>query len=689
MAIYHFSMQVISRGKGQSAVASAAYRSGEKLYSERYDKENFYQHRQVMPNTMILKPTHAPDWCVDRERLWNEVEKIEKAKNAQLAREFTVALPIELSDQQQKELLKHFVQEVFVDEGMVADIAIHRDDAKNPHAHVMLTMRPFLEDGSWGAKSKKEYILDEDGESLYTASGSKKSRKIDMNDWNKREKIQEWRQAWALYANQHLALAGVAVEITEKSHAALGLEQDPMIHEGYVARKMEQEGRSSDRVEINRQVKERNEKVVSLREVDEKLTNLENHQMILQALSPMEKKELGELSKVLKMYVKPESLADKRRMLYLWDVKLQVQVDLGLFNESSYKGYQAQEDAFQRAEELFNREADRLLVKYYPTLETSQWTSYEKRALVNETARLDRTLNELEVKETLMQAREEEVVEQVQSILKQPITTVIEAQERLQAVQTRAATFMQQQGVSLQQKASMDCLSPVEKENFENMLKEIKRLQLALRLFGSYYDERIHLRMPSLDLSDKSLVEREWLMTAMDYYGEAFTKERLTNFPSEPPKKYMKEQLIAVPDYVRAKRAYDVAVLRGEQVSAQELLRVQKGMDPELLKDLAHPRYQAFVLSDCVAEDILSEKKANVFLAAVGVATDKGPVFYNDTFGGKQMNVYSSQTLFEQFFKGKAIERILDELDYEEFEKLKAQQKQMKQQKGMNQRRKS
>ena len=689
MAIYHFSMQVISRGKGQSAVASAAYRSGEKLYSERYNKENFYQHRQVMPDTMILKPTHAPDWCVNRDRLWNEVEKIEKAKNAQLAREFTVALPIELSNQQQKELLKHFVQEVFVDEGMVADIAIHRDDAKNPHAHVMLTMRPFLEDGSWGAKSKKEYILDEDGESLYTVSGAKKSRKIDMNDWNKREKIPEWRQAWALYANQHLALAGVAVEITEKSHAALGLEQEPMIHEGYVARKMEQEGRPSDRVEINRQVKARNEKVVSLHDVDEKLKNLENHQLILQALSPVEKNELGELSKVLKMYVKPESLADKRRMLYLWDVKLQVQVDLGLFNEPSYKGYQAQEEAFQRAEELFNREADRLTVKYYPTLETSQWTSYEKRALINETVRLDRTLNDPEIKEVLMQAREDEVVEQVQSILKQPISTVMEAEERLQAVQTRAATFMQQQGVSLQQKASMDLLSPTEKNNFEGMLKEIKRLQLALRLFGSYYDERIHLQMPSLDLSDRSLIEREWLMTAMDYYGKAFTTERLANFPNEPPKKYKKEQLVTVRDYVRAKRSYDVAVLRGEQVSAQELLQVQKGMDSALLKDLAHPRYLAFVLSDCVAEDILSEKKANAFLAAVEVPTDQGTVFYNDTFGGKQMNIYSSQTLFEQFFKGKAIDRILDELDYEEFEKLKAQQKLMKQHKGMNQKRRS
>lgn len=232
----------------------------------------------------------------------------------------------------------------------------------------------------------------------------------------------------------------------------------------------------------------------------------------------------------------------------------------------------------------------------------------------------------------------------------------------------------------------MDLLSPDEKDNFESMLKEINRLQLALRLFGSHYDERIQLLMQSLNVSDKSLIQREWLMTAMDYYGEAFTKERLANFPSEPPKKYKKEQLVVVPDYVRAKRAYDVAVLRGEQVSAQELLQVQKGMELELLKDLAHPRYQAFELSDCFAEDILSEKKANAFSAAIEVPTEQGTVFFNDTFGGKQMNIYSSQTLFEQFFKGKAIERILDELEYEEFEKLKAQQKQMKQQKGMNQR---
>ena len=171
-----------------------------------------------------------------------------------------------------------------------------------------------------------------------------------MNDWNRKEKLQEWRMAWATYANQHLSLASVDVQISEKSHADLGLEQEPTIHEGYVARKMEQEGRSSGRVEINREVQARNEKKLGLQQVEQRLENVEKHQQILTALSPAEKQELGQLSKVLKMYVQPETLADKRRMLYLWDVKLQVQLDLGLFNEPSYKGFEVQEKAFKRAE---------------------------------------------------------------------------------------------------------------------------------------------------------------------------------------------------------------------------------------------------------------------------------------------------------------------------------------------------
>lgn len=140
-----------------------------------------------------------------------------------------------------------------------------------------------------------------------------------------------------------------------------------------------------------------------------------------------------------------------------------------------------------------------------------------------------------------------------------------------------------------------------------------------------------------------------------------------------PPKKYEKEQLQFVNRYLTLKQAYDIAILKGEQASPQELLALQKELEERLVKELNHPRYRAFVLSDCIGQGILSEEYANRHLAVTVVQTRDGVVCYNDKFGGKQLKVYGAPFLFEQFFKGKAIDRILDELEYEEFEKLQAQ----------------
>lgn len=287
-----------------------------------------------------------------------------------------------------------------------------------------------------------------------------------------------------------------------------------------------------------------------------------------------------------------------------------------------------------------------------------------------------------------MDARAEEVIRQIQSIVRQPIATVVGAEERLQKVQQQTAAFMQQHGVSLQNKATIERLPKAERVKFEKQLNELKLLQLALKVFGAYYDERIHLRMPSLDVTDKSLVEREWLVTAMDYYGEVFTKEQLRDFPRMPPKKYEKEQLQLVDRYLMLKQAYDIVILKGEQASPQQLLALQKQLEERLVKDLNHPRHRAFVLSDCIGEGILSEEQANRHLAVTVVQTKDGVVRYNDTFGGKQLKVYGAPFLFEQFFKGKAINRILDELEYEEFEKLQAQRQRMRQQPNSNRKRK-
>ncbi len=172
MAIFHMSFSNISAGKGRSAIASAsaAYRSVEKLFDDKECRHYFYS-RSVMPESFILIPKNAPAWASNREQLWNEVEKKDRKSNSRYAKEFNVALPIELSVDEQKTLLTKYVQENFVDQGMVADVAIHRDHPDNPHAHVMLTNRPFNPDGTWGQKTKTEYILDSHGNKTKTLQG--------------------------------------------------------------------------------------------------------------------------------------------------------------------------------------------------------------------------------------------------------------------------------------------------------------------------------------------------------------------------------------------------------------------------------------------------------------------------------------------------------------------------------------
>lgn len=207
MAIYHCTINIFSRGAESqlSAVGSAAYRSGEKITNEYDGITHDYTRKKGIVHTEILLPPHAPPEFADRSTLWNSVEKIEKAKNSQLAREIEAALPRELDREQQIRLVREYVQDNFVSAGMCADIAIHDKNNGNPHAHIMLTMRPLEQSGEWGAKSKKEYILDKNGQRIKLKSGNYKVRKIDLMDWNDKGKAEVWRRAWADVTNKYLA----------------------------------------------------------------------------------------------------------------------------------------------------------------------------------------------------------------------------------------------------------------------------------------------------------------------------------------------------------------------------------------------------------------------------------------------------------------------------------------------------
>lgn len=303
-------MQIISRSKGQSAVAAASYRSGETLVDERTGETKFYK-REVAPETMILAPSHAPEWVQDRQRLWNEVEKIEKNKNSQLAREFNVALPKELSNEKQTELIRNYVQNEFVNKGMVADIAIHRDDEKNPHAHVMLTIRPFNENGAWGNKKKKIYELDKNRQKVLDKKTHKpKYKTVSLTDWDKRENVPMWREQWANYTNKALEEANIKEQITHLSHKDRGLEILPTIHLGPVAHAMEEKKEnSSERGKINAEIKEYNADVVNLQEYRKQKEALEQERKKAQEVAAAKEKREVQIREYKKLATPKEKSA--------------------------------------------------------------------------------------------------------------------------------------------------------------------------------------------------------------------------------------------------------------------------------------------------------------------------------------------------------------------------------------------
>ena len=318
MAIYHLEAKVVSRGAGRSAVAASAYLSCTNILND-YDgvRHDFTRKKGLVWQDVFL-PEFAPAEWKDRGVLWNAVEENEKTKDSRLAREFVPALPVELTPAQWQELLTDFIKNSFVAEGMCADVAIHapHPPGHNPHAHIMVTVRPLNEDGTWQYKTEKEYLCVRNGEERgFTAAEFKaaqadgwekqypykvgrkkvymppseaekhgyeraskhpKSTKFGRQNpiaerWNSEEQLVEWRKAWADVTNRYLERYGHDERIDHRSHADRGLTEQPTIHEGVVACALEKKGIISDRCELNRQIKADNTLLRELKSAVRKL----------------------------------------------------------------------------------------------------------------------------------------------------------------------------------------------------------------------------------------------------------------------------------------------------------------------------------------------------------------------------------------------------------------------------------
>lgn len=310
MSIYHCSIKIISRSGGRSAVASAAYRSGERLYNDETGIIHDFSHKGGVIMNEIILPVNAPVRYMNREILWNEVQQIEKRNDAQFAREVEVALPVEMSRDEQIECVRKYIMENFVEKGMIADWALHDKGDGNPHAHILLTVRGIDENETWKQKQKTVFAnaRDNNGRAIYNPdlpvydpknkeetskyripqldeNGEQKYRKregkgceylwekisIPENDWNDKTNAEIWRASWAKHCNEYL---DEKHQIDHRSYERQGIEYEPTIHEGVTARKMESKGKVSDRCKMNRETRKRNSFLKEMKELAVAFTNL-------------------------------------------------------------------------------------------------------------------------------------------------------------------------------------------------------------------------------------------------------------------------------------------------------------------------------------------------------------------------------------------------------------------------------
>ena len=585
MAIFHMSFSNISAGKGRSAIASAAYRSGEKLFDDKEGRHYFYA-RSVMPESFILTPKNAPAWASDREQLWNEVERKDRRANSRYAKEFNVALPVELIEDEQKELLTKYVQKNFVDEGMVADVAIHRDHPDNPHAHVMLTNRPFNSDGTWGIKSKKQYILDENGNKTYTGTSKyPKSRKILMVDWDKKEKIIEWRHNWAVSVNQVLEQKNIPERISEKSFTEQGIDDTPTQHEGINSKRYE-------RKEFNQQVKNYRKAKASYKNNQEKAINRGHLDSLSKHFSFNEKRVVNELSHELKTYISLESLDDKRRMLFNWKNSTLIKHAIGEDVTKKLLTINQQESSLKKADELLNKVVDRTTKKLYPELDFEQTTQAERRELIKETESEQTIFKGSELNERLMNICDDLLTRQLLAFTKRPYVgwQLLMQQEKEVKIELKYTLMIHDDSLESLEHVDQGLLekySPTEQQKITRAVKDLRTIMAVKQVIQTQYQEVLRRAFPKGDLDELPMTKQEQAYTAVMYYDPVLKPcqaETIEQWQANPPQVFSPQE-----------HQQGLAYL-SEQLSLDQL------EDHHLQRVLKHDGTKQLFLGECKAD---------------------------------------------------------------------------------------
>ncbi|MGA3417067.1 MobQ family relaxase [Lactiplantibacillus plantarum] len=645
MAIFHMSFQNISAGKMRSAVASASYRSGEKLFDQKEGRSYFYA-RSVMPESFILTPKNAPEWASDREKLWNEVERKDRRANSRYSKEFNVALPVELSEDEQKELLTKYVQENFVDDGMVADVAIHRDHPDNPHAHVMLTNRPFNPDGTWGIKSRKEYILDEKGNKTYTKSGYARNRKIWLTDWDKKEKITEWRHNWATAVNQVLEAKNLPDRISEKSYEEQGIDEVATQHEGINSQK-------EKRQEFNQNVKQQRQAKAEAKNANEKIHNERRMQTLQRHYSFDEKRLVAQLSNRLKTFVSLENLDEKQRMLFNWKNSAMIKQAVGEDVTKQLVTITQQEKSLSEANQLLDKVVNRTVSKLYPDVDFEQITMAEKRELVKETDSEQRVFTGDELKDRLAMIRTNIINQQVLTFTKRPFASWLMLEKQEQRAKETISDILANKGYQLAdiKRTKGTLLSDFDEKQqavLKKNIKELSAINETKQVVDTQYNNVLSKTFPDMSLDQVKMTEKERLYTAVVYYNpelKSLEKRDLDQLRNNPPVQFTTQE-----------HAQGLAYLSG-QVKSDEI------QNANLLRVLKNRGTQQLFIGEAGQDKKISAKQLEQAKQAVKQHNQKNDDFrkenmpdyravnYNENTPANYMNKLLSDTLMSLLYE--------------------------------------
>lgn len=569
MAIFHMSFSNISAGKGRSAIASAAYRSGEKLFDDKEGRSYFYA-RSVMPESFILTPKNAPKWANDRQKLWNEVEKKDRKANSRYAKEFNVALPVELTNEEQKALITKFVQETFVDKGMVADVAIHRDHEENPHAHVMLTNRPFNPDGSWGLKSKTQYVLDKNGKQLLTKNGNPKQRKIWLVDWDKPRKVEEWRHAWAEEVNSLFQAKGMPERISEKSYEEQGIEKTPTKHEGH-------NSQTKERKAFNEAVKEQDRTKKQYQNNQEKINNQKHFDALSQHFSFNEKRLIKELSHELRTYVSLESLDDKRRMLFNWKNSVLIKHAVGEDIRKELLTINRQSQSLEKADRLLEKVTNRVIERLYPELKLDEITPAERQELIKETNSEQKVFKGEELHDRLLMIREDLINRQLLTFTKRPYISWQLLSKQETRDKEKLTQILSKHGNSLEEletanRGVLVNYSPAEQGQIKQAVKDLRTIKAVKEIVQTQYQAVLKQAFPDTPIDKAPIEKQEQVYTALMYYNpslKACQLETIKAWQKEPPVVFTHEEHEQGLAYLTGKKALN-------DLTNKQLQRVMK-----------------------------------------------------------------------------------------------------------------